>query len=292
MPFELQTPENASEALKLVSPSLHRSVAILAGGTDLLLDIDEARVDPRFVVSLRQLPWRELSVTKSGVMIGSTLPLRALELHPRIRLDSPGLWKAVRAVGSVALRHRATVGGNLGRASPASDLIPILLAFDASVTLVGLGGKRSVSVGDFVQGPRQTTLSPGELIRSVEIPRLGPSDYVWQRVRPANDVSQVGVAVACLDVQPFWRVALGGVWPASKRLPEAEEVLTTPTPSDLAIELASQQAARLAPFVTDKRATEAYRRRLVGTLTRRAIRETMAQVRAKTGTRRHGGRER
>lgn len=278
MAFILKAPRSAREALALARTSPDGSFAILAGGTDLLLDIHDRRISPSVVVSLRQMPWKGLVWSGDRLTVGSTLPLRELELDRQVRERSPGLWQAIRAVGSVALRNRATIGGNLGRASPASDLIPVLLALEATVQLIGPEGERELPLGEFVQGPRQTALLSGELIRSVTIPEVGPSEYAWQRVRPAGDISQVGVAVACAARPPHWRLALGGVWPCPQRVPTAERILASRRPSEVEIELAAQEAAQIAPFVTDRRATEAYRRRLVTILLRRAIVATLRQI--------------
>jgi carbon-monoxide dehydrogenase medium subunit len=281
MAFALVAPRTVAEAVKLSGRHAPGELAVLAGGTDLLLDLDDVRIAPKVVLSLRKLPWSTLRWQGRRLTIGSTLPFRALETNPRVRKSAPGLYEAVRAVGSVALRNRATLGGNLGRASPASDLIPILLALDARVGLIGPEGPRESSVADLIQGPRQNTLLRGELIRSITIPSVGPSTFVWQRVRAVNDISQVGVAVAHVGSPGTWRVAVGGVWPCPKRIPEAERLLTSDPPTHVEVEFAAQEAARVAPFVTDKRASEAYRRRLVMTLTRLALRRTIAQLPAK-----------
>jgi CO/xanthine dehydrogenase FAD-binding subunit len=281
MAFALIAPRTVAEAVKLSGRHAPGELAVLAGGTDLLLDLDDARIAPKVVLSLRKLPWSTLRWQGRRLTIGSTLPFRALETNPRVRKNAPGLYEAVRAVGSVALRNRATLGGNLGRASPASDLIPILLALDARASLIGPEGPRESSVADLIQGPRQNTLLRGELIRSITIPSVGPSTFVWQRVRAVNDISQVGVAVAHVGSPATWRVAVGGVWPCPKRIPDAERLLTSHPPTHVEVEFAAQEAARVAPFVTDKRATEAYRRRLVMTLTRLALRRTIDQLPAK-----------
>ncbi|MCI4324950.1 MAG: FAD binding domain-containing protein [Thermoplasmata archaeon] len=271
MPFTLEQPTTVEEALRrLADPTGGPAVAI-AGGTDLLLDLDEGRVSAGRVVSLRRLPWNRLQWQGDSLVVGSTLPFARLGADPAVRARLPGLVDAVDAVGSLALRHRATLGGNLGRAAPASDVVPILLALGATVRLVGIGGHRDVPVGRFVRSSRQTDLAPGELIESISIPSAPVSAYVWQRVRPANDVSQVGVAVARSDSPSGWHVALGGVLPAPTRVVEAEALLARRRPNDAEVELAAQAAAQRATFVTDKRATESYRRRLVSTLVRRAV---------------------
>lgn len=271
MPFSLEQPKTVREALQRLADPTGGPAVPIAGGTDLLLDLDEGRVASSRVVSLRRLPWNSMRWESERLVVGSTLPLARLGTDPVVRRRLPGLVDAVDAVGSLALRHRATLGGNLGRAAPASDVLPVLLALGATVRLVALSGHRDVPVGQFVRASRQTDLAPGELIESISVPAAPVSSYVWQRVRPANDVSQVGVAVARSDSPRGWHVALGGVLPAPMRVVEAEAVLTQPRPSDAEVELAAQVAARRASFVTDKRATESYRRRLVSTLVRRAI---------------------
>ena len=128
-------------------------------------------------------------------------------------------------------------------------------------------------------GARRTALAPGELIDAIVIPHAGPSSYVWQRVRPANDISQVGVAVACVGDPATWRVALGGVMPVPLRLPSVEAILGASVPDRASLSAAGREAAERAPFVSDKRATEAYRRHLVAALVRRGVEETVGLAR-------------
>ncbi|MCI4343727.1 MAG: FAD binding domain-containing protein [Thermoplasmata archaeon] len=269
--FDLVVPETAEEAIAALQTLGPGEAAPLAGGTDLLLDVDEGRLTPRRIVSLRRLPWRTLDWNGDSLTVGSTLPLRSLEDDPQVRVKYPGLYEAVRNVGSVALRHRATLGGNLVRAAPASDLIPILLALDAEVDLVGPQGDRTVPVDRFVLASRRTDLRPGELVRSVRFPEPRPSDFLWQRVRPANDISQVVVAVAFSPSGRRWRVAVGGVSPRPTLLTEAAEALGNGRPNAAAVRRAAESASARAPFVTDRRASEEYRRRLVGTLLERTV---------------------
>jgi carbon-monoxide dehydrogenase medium subunit len=145
------------------------------------------------------------------------------------------------------------------------------------VRAVSRDGAREIPMEEFGVATRRTSLRPTELVESVHLPPAAASQYLWQRVRPANDISQVGVAVARVpeDGSSRWRVALGGVAPKPSRIPEAEALLVSPAPTEVEIELAAQEAARRAPFVTDKRATETYRRRLVAVLVRRAVRDAL-----------------
>lgn len=285
MAFTLRHPATPEEAVSLVAGAPRDAIAVLAGGTDLLADLDQGRARPTEVLSLARLPWRFLTWKGDSLTIGSTLPLRELEADARVRDRLPGLYEAVRAVGGVSLRHRATLGGNVARAAPASDLLPILLAYDAIVHLLGPKGPRAVPLDQLLASSRRPALLRGELIESVTIPHAADSAYSWQRVRPANDVSQVGVAVVRSETRPLWRVALGGVPPRAVRLQSVERRLARADPTEAEIELAAQEAAAAAPFVTDKRATESFRRRVVTVLVRRAI-TTLAARSAGRGTRR------
>lgn len=271
MGFALRRPGTVRAAVAAVAAAPAGSLAVLAGGTDLLPDIDRGRAQPAELLSLARLPWRRHTWTGTSLAIGATQTLRALELDPQVRRRLPGLYEALRAVGGVALRERATVGGNVARSAPASDLLPILLAYDARVELVGPDGSRSVPLDAFLAEPRRPGLRRGELIATVVVPRAGDSEYRWQRVRPANDVSQVGIAIVRSLTRPHWRVALGGVPPRATRLRGVEARLADLNPSDAEVELAAQTAAVDAPFVTDPRASESYRRRIVTVLVRRAV---------------------
>ncbi|MCI4335587.1 MAG: FAD binding domain-containing protein [Thermoplasmata archaeon] len=271
MSFTLVAPETPEEAVGLLAAAREGETVVLAGGSDLLLDLGDGRSHPTTVLSLRRLPWNEARWEGSSLVIGSTAPLSALEADPRLRHELPGLWSGLRAVGSVALRHRATVGGNLGRASPASDLIPVLLALDATVELIGPAGHRTLPLDALILGPRATALSPGELIESITIPEGRPSSYVWQRVRPAHDISQVGVAAAWSPSGRRWSIAVGGTAPVPGRSAAASELGSSRMPGEALVAAAAQSAAAQAQFLTDKRASEEYRRRVLATLFRRAV---------------------
>ncbi|HEV2519846.1 MAG TPA: FAD binding domain-containing protein [Thermoplasmata archaeon] len=275
MPFTLLTPSTVAEAVAALAQD--EGARPLGGGTDLLLDLEEGRLQAGRLVSLARLPWDRLVRSDGQLRIGSTLPLRTLERDPRLPRDLPGLYEAVRSVGGVPLRHRATLGGNLARASPASDLIPILLALAARVHLVGPSDPRTVGLDEFLRASRSVDLARGELIEAVEVPESAPCAYSWQRVRPSNDISQVGVAVAYHSGEGRWAVALGGVVPRPVRLPTVEAVLSEPTPDEAARAEAARVAARDAPFASDRRASASYRRQLVEVLLTRALRAALRE---------------
>jgi CO/xanthine dehydrogenase FAD-binding subunit len=276
-PFELVAPATESEALAELADRRPGEVTVLAGGTDLLFDLDARRITPRRVVSLRRLPWRTHAWEGGGLTVGATEPLAVLEADPELGRRVPALAQAVAAVGSPALREQATVGGNLGRAAPASDLIPVLLALDAEVDTVSLSGARRLPLDDFLRTSRETALGRDELIRSVRLPEERPSSaYLWQRVRPANDISQIGVAVAFSPREHRWRVSLGGIPPRPVLAREAAGELDGPRPGEREVAAASERVAAHPALVSDRRATEEHRRRLASVLCARALAATIA----------------
>lgn len=278
VPFELVVPSSVEEAMAALRTAAPGEASVLAGGTDLLNDLEDHRTNPRRLVSLRRLPWRTLDWNGPQLTVGSTLPLRALERDVEVARRLPGLSQALRAVGSVALRHRATLGGNVVRSAPASDLVPVLLALDADIDLVGPNGERRVPVDRFVRASRQVDLRPGELVRSVRFPEPRPSAYLWQRVRPANDISQVAVALAYSPGERAWRVAVGGVSPRPALLVDPARALGGSVPTSDAVARAARLAGEQARFVTDRRASEEYRRRAVTALLSRAVAAVVPEI--------------
>jgi len=269
---ELIVPGTEEAALAALRGRPAGEVAVLAGGTDLLLDLDDGRLSPQALLSLRCLPWSRHGWEGGRLRIGSTEPLADLEADPELAARLPALAQALAAVGSRPLRRQATVGGNLGRAAPASDLTPVLLALDAAVEVVGLGGPRPVPVDRFLVASRETELAPGELIRSVTIPEGRPrSAYLWQRVRLANDISQVGVAVAFSPSDRRWRVALGGAPPRPVLVPDAAAALAGDEPSPADVRTAVERLTAHPGLVGDRRASDEHRRRVAGVLLRRAV---------------------
>lgn len=269
--FDLVAPATEGEALAVLASGPAGSVGVLAGGTDLLLDVEAGRSRPRTLLSLRRLPWRDAVWERGGLRVGATRPLRDLERDEAVGRAFPALRAAIADVGGAALRRQATLGGNLGRAAPASDLLPVLLVLDAEVELVSAAGSRTLPVDRFLRASRRTNLRDGELIRSVLLPEGRPSAYLWQRVRPANDISQVSVAAAYSPSGGVWRIALGGVPPRPVLADDAARELHGAGPTPATIAAAAAKLAAHPALVSDRRATEEYRRDLVAVLLRRAV---------------------
>ncbi|MEM9459713.1 MAG: xanthine dehydrogenase family protein subunit M [Myxococcota bacterium] len=287
--FEVLEPTTLDEALGLLAHHADRA-AVLNGGTDLLVEIREELSRPSVVVNIKRV--RELAVLgplrvdpSQGLSIHALTTVREITRSPAIRRYYEGLAEAARVLGSVQVQARATVAGNLCRASPSADTLPPLMADDAVVDLVGPDGARSMPLVDFVTGPGQTRLRPAELLSQIRVPapaaRTGKI-YLKQGRRQAMELATVGVAVALSlrddDVCRQARVVLGAVAPTPIRVPEAEAALLGTPVSEVAIERAAEAAVAVARPITDVRGSAAIRRHLVGVLTPRAIRGALARA--------------
>jgi CO/xanthine dehydrogenase FAD-binding subunit len=230
------------------------------------------------VVNLKRIPGLDaIDVTADAIRLGALATLTSLMEHPVIAAEYPVLPFTARYMGSPAIRHLATVGGNLCNASPAADLSPVLLVLDAEVGIAGPAGARRLPLDRFFRGPGQTVLGTGELLAWVEFPRVHAGwDVRYERldVRRAMDIAIVGVALALrrdgARVAEA-RLALGAVAPTPLRVPEAEAALVAGGLTPSAVERAAELAMGAARPIGDVRATAGYRREMVGTLVRRAL---------------------
>jgi len=259
--------------------------AILAGGTDLMVHLRQTQRGkrPPAVVNLKRIPGlAAIEATADAIRFGALATLAALMEHPLVAAEYPVLPFTARFMGSPAIRHLATVGGNLCNASPAADLSPVLLVLDAVVGIAGTAGERRLPLGDFFRGPGETALAAGELLAWVEVPRKHAGwDVRYERldVRRAMDIAIVGVALALRRdgaAVTDARLALGAVAPTPRRVPDAEAALVAGGLSPAAIDRVAELASAAARPIADVRATAEYRREMVGALVRRALARTLA----------------
>ncbi|MBU1494690.1 MAG: FAD binding domain-containing protein [Actinomycetota bacterium] len=241
------------------------SATLLAGGTDLMVEVTYGWRRPESVVALRRVA--ELA-TWEGAFIGAGVTWARIE-HGPVR----GLAQAARTVGSPQIRNAGTIGGNLGTASPAGDGLPFLAAVDASVVLASKGGRRTLRWDQFITGPKQNALQPGELIVGVQLPEHLPHRQEFAKVG-ARNAMVISIASACLVRDPggATRIALGSVGPIPIRARRAEEMISAERhPSAAAIEEFGRLVAGEVSPITDHRSTESYRRHAAGVLARRLL---------------------
>lgn len=276
--MSVATPRSLDEAVELLAQD--PSASLLAGGTDLMVEVNLHGRRPASVVSLTRVPelsmWR---IDEDRVVIGSGVPYAAMETGPLAEV-LPALAQAARTVGSPQIRAAGTLGGNLGTCSPAGDGLPVLSALDATVDLVSASGSRSVPFGEFMVGVKKNSARPGELIRSVTVPRHdrvpGSSWQGYAKVGTRNAMVIATASVCLLRTASRVAVAMGAVGPTILRATDAEEWLAargglSVPPSDDEISEFADRVADAARPIDDHRSTAAYRRHAVRVLSRRLL---------------------
>ena len=284
--FEYFEPTTLAEAAALLG-RYDGKASLLAGGTDLLVEMKEHVRRPDYVINIKRIPGLEdLSYgAEAGLRFGALVTSRAIEISPVVQQKYPGLVQAVRELGSIQVRNRATVVGNICRASPSADTLPPLIADGASARIYRPAGERIVVLEEFFTGPGQTVLKPDELVTEIIIPPPPPRTgriYIKHGRRKAMELATVGVAVSltldggtCREV----RIALGAVAPTPIRARRAESLLRDAAIDERLIEAAARTAMGEARPIGNVRASAEYRRWMVEVLTRRAIRQAVERAR-------------
>lgn len=270
--FEYFEPTTLGEAAALLLRYGGRAQP-LAGGTDLLVELKEQLRRAECVVNIKRIPGMDgLSFdAREGLRIGALVTAREVELSEFVLKHYVSLAQAVRELGSIQVRNRATIVGNICRASPSADTLPPLIADDAAVRIVGGKGERTVRLEDFFSGPGKTVLGVDELVTELVLPPPPPSTrkvYIKHGRRKAMELATVGVAVTLnADV----KIVLGAVAPAPIRARRAEDVLRGKAITPELIAQAAKAAADESRPISNVRASAAYRREMVEVLTRRAL---------------------
>ncbi len=263
--------------------ALRPDAVVLAGGTDLMVEANRGARDMADVVVVDQVP--ELrGWTRDGdvLRIGAAVTCAEMSGGEPAALV-PALAQAARTVGSPQIRNAATIGGNLGTASPAGDTLPVLAALDAVVEVRSATGTRDVPLDEFLIGVKTTALLPGELIVAVRVPVLdGPQEFLKVGTRNAMVISGASLVLVVDRVGRTVRIALGSVGPTPVRATEAEVVaadrldwLGRESLDAGSAERVAELVAEAARPIDDHRGTAAYRRHAVGVLAHRALRRAL-----------------
>jgi carbon-monoxide dehydrogenase medium subunit len=288
-PFKLVAARDAREAVALLAQH-GPSVKVLAGGTDLLVDLKSGASAPEVVLDIsRAEDLRGIAIGDRGLRIGALVTHTEIARSPLVRELCPALADAVRAIGAVQTRNLGTLGGNLVTCVPSMDSGPALMALDAEVTVAGPGGHRQLALADFFVGPRSTALLPEELLVEIVIPERSlrkPCAFLKFGLRKGQALALVNVAAS------FWvdrertvfgapRIALGAVAPTVIRAPEAEGYLDGRAITPEAMAEAGRIAGGEARPISDFRASADYRRTLVAVLVKRALESAYARAETK-----------
>ncbi len=291
-PFEYYKPKDFDEAFRLLTLP-DKAMYPLAGATDLIPHTRDGVWKPDGVVDVKGLPGlRDLTVEGlepccgcapgECLYVGAAMRMNEIARSALVRSHWDMLAQAAAAMGNEQVRNRATVGGNLGTASPAADSAPALLVLETSVLVKGPEGDRSIPVEKFFAGPKRTTLKKGELIVGILIPKPpAGSAGVFEKLsrRKAGDLAVVSVAVMAYphDGGYRWRVALGAVSPTPIRSPQAEAVLNEGYDAAHIDEAAAAAYGCSSP-ISDVRSSAEYRQMMVINVARRAIRAVVQQL--------------
>ena len=278
MHFEYHEPTSVREAVEL-GARFGADGRFLAGGTDLLVQMRRGQLRPQHVVSLHRVPGLDAIDVDGAVALGARVTHRRLEREPGFQGALQALIESAEVVGGHQIRNVATVGGNIVNASPAADVVPVLLALDAEVTCLGPGGERSLPLEAFASAPGVTARRPDELLTRARFARLPPHSataFLKAGRRRAMEISLVCVAVRvtldasrerCLDT----RIVLGAVGPTAMRARAAERGLRGQPLTAPALREAGRAAAGECRPISDVRASARYRALLVATLVERAL---------------------
>jgi CO/xanthine dehydrogenase FAD-binding subunit len=276
-PFNYIQARSLEEASKALIDNKGKAM-ILNGGTDLLVRLRDDLIEPQTIVDIKRIKdLKEVSYDEiKGLTIGALTTMNELGDIDVIQENYSFLSEAAHTVGSLQIRNRATLAGNICNASPLADTATSLLTLDAKVnTYHAENGTRSISIHEFFTGPRTNSLEVGEIVTSITIPPTkGKGVYVKNARREEVDLSTVGVAVFKDDKNHF-KIALGAVAATPIRAYKAEEIISDSNVTDEMILQAAQIARETATPISDIRASKEYRSEMVEVMTKRAIQKIL-----------------
>jgi len=284
--IEYMAPASVEEAVKLLSVT-DKPARIMAGGTDLIIQLKSQISHPHRVVDIKKIPQlQQTDLTTDELIIGPAQCCAELTARQDIKAVFPGLIESAYLIGSTQVQGRASIGGNLCNSSPAADTIPALIANAARCCITGAKGTREVPVEDFVTGVGRNCLEKDEILTAIKIKRPAPGTadaYLRMIPRTEMDIAVAGAGVSLtLDKDGSCtaaRVAIGAVAPTALLVPAAAEALMGSRLDDDALEAAANAARDAAKPITDRRGTVEYRTHVVGVLVKRAAK--IAAQRAK-----------
>lgn len=275
--MRFESPTTAEAAAALLA-STQGPAKVLSGGTDILIQMRAGMVKPELLVDVKGIDeMTTVKVENGGYRFGAAVPCMNLVENKEFAKTWPGVIDGVNLVGSVQVRGRASVGGNLCNASPAADTTPAMIAAGAVATVVGPNGRRDVPVEEITTGPGKTSLAKGELVASFFLPkRAAHSGDAYLRFTPRSemDIAVVGVGInLTLDEKGICtsaRVSLGAVAEKALLVPEAAAALVGTTVDEAALDKLAAAASAAARPIDDKRGTKVFRIKIAGVLARRA----------------------
>jgi carbon-monoxide dehydrogenase medium subunit len=282
-----EAPRSVDDAVALLAGA-DGEARLLAGGTDLLVQLRAGLVRPGLIVDVKNIAeMRSVTADDGGFRVGAAVSGAELGEHDALKAAWPGVVEAIELIGSTQIQGRATAGGNLCNASPAADGVPALFAAAAVCTVAGPDGRREVPVEAIATGPGETSLAPGEIVVDFRLsgrpPRSGDA-YLRFIPRTEMDIAVVGAGVSLsLDedgVCTAARVALGAVAPTVLLVAQAAAALVGTSLDDAALEAMAHAARAACRPIDDKRGPADYRIKIAGVLARRAASIALERARS------------
>lgn len=281
-----EAPNTLDQAIALLAGAPDEA-RVLAGGTDLLVQMRTDMIDPVLLVDIKGIAeTRQIKDEAGGFRVGAAVTGAELKEHPKLKAAWPGVVEAVNLIGSTQVQGRATMGGNLCNGSPAADSVPALIAAGAKASIVGPKGRRDVPVEDVMLAPRKLSLAKGEIIASFLLPaRAAHTGDAYLRFIPRTemDIAVVGCGV-CLTLDAKGtctaaRVSLGAVAARPLLVADAAKALIGTKVDDGALQKLDAAAQAACQPIDDKRGTKEYRIKVAGVLARRAAQIALERAR-------------
>ena len=275
--MRFESPQTTKDATALLAGAKGKG-HVLAGGTDLLVQMRSGMVEPDLIVDIKRIPaMMAIKAEKGGMRIGAGVSSAELGENKAVCKGWPGVVEAAELIGSTQIQGRATIAGNLCNASPAADGVPAMVAVGAKARVVGTKKRRDVPVEMIPAGPGKTTLAKDELVESILLPKRPPRSgdaYLRFIPRTEMDIAVVGAAVSLtLDTKGMCkdaRVVLGAVGPRIIDSKEAAKALVGTKVDKAALKNLEAACSAAARPIDDKRGTKEFRRHVAGVLARRA----------------------
>jgi carbon-monoxide dehydrogenase medium subunit len=275
MQKSFESPRSVEEAIATLAK--HGAAArVLAGGTDLLVQMRSGAKRPAVLVDLKRVPeLTAISLDASGATIGAAVCGDELSQRKDLIALWPGLFEAAALIGSKQVQGRASIGGNLCNSSPAADTTPALIANEVRCIVAGPNGRREVAAEKFNTGPGKNVLAPDELLVALFVPRPAARTadaYLRLIPRTEMDIAVVGVGVSLSmkgDTVADARVGLGAVAPTVLLVDKAAKALIGSKLDDAALDAAAAACSAACKPIDDKRGTIKYRTKIAGVLLKR-----------------------
>jgi aerobic carbon-monoxide dehydrogenase medium subunit len=276
--FDYRAPRSLDEALAVLG-EYGEDARVVAGGTALVTMMRQRLVQPRCLVSLRDVPGLERIEANGGLRLGALVTHREAEISPLVRERLPVLAETFRRVATIRVRHMATIGGALAHADPNQDPPVTLLALGATVEVRGARGARAIPLADFFRDYYETALEPGELVTAVTVPSLpaaSGAEFLKFLPRTADDYATVATAAIvtleragarCREA----RIALGSVGVTPLRAIAAERLLRGEALSESLLQAAGEAAKAAVDPLSDHRGSAAYKREMTAVMVGRAL---------------------